>query len=265
LEDWSFRAADAVSRVAFERGVVSRNDLQKLVYGRVRGEFGLAAQAAVRTVKKVVDDYATLRGNIRAGRLGPAGSKRRRAAESKPVAFRPDAGQPYDDRMLSWQMDGGTVSVWTIAGRVKGLRFAGSADQLKTLAQYRRGESDLVCREGKWFLVATCEVPAEPVFEPGGWIGDDDGEVVPCQKYTGNDSGGEPEEAGSGPAPATAVTRNRSSPIGERCRGSRRCRRAPATLRPLPLLPTPCSPAPLSKHAVYGRADDASRLRPRTL
>ncbi|MGW1882444.1 hypothetical protein [Streptomyces sp. NPDC001970] len=75
------RAADAVSVVAYETGTTSRNELQKLVYARLKSEFGLAAQPAVRVVKKVVDAYATLRGNIRAGNLGPNGSRRRRRAE----------------------------------------------------------------------------------------------------------------------------------------------------------------------------------------
>ncbi|WP_308429422.1 hypothetical protein [Streptomyces albiflavescens] len=37
----------------------------------------------------------------------------RRAAE-KPVTFRPDGAQPYDDRMPSWQIVDRTVSRWTL-------------------------------------------------------------------------------------------------------------------------------------------------------
>ncbi len=170
-------AADVASSVAFERRAWSRNDLQKLVYGRLKADFGLSAQAAVRTVKKTVDAYATLRANIRAGNLGPAGARRRARAESKPIVFRQDAAQPYDDRILSWQHDAGTVSIWTVRGRLKGMRFVGHPDQLKGLREYRKGESDLVCRGGKWFLVATCEVPAAARFEPVDWIGVDRGIV----------------------------------------------------------------------------------------
>ncbi|MFJ2956869.1 RNA-guided endonuclease InsQ/TnpB family protein [Streptomyces sp. NPDC087270] len=171
-------AADAVSAVAFAKGATSRNDLHKLTYGRLKGEFGLGAQAAVRTVKKVVDAYAALRGNVRAGRLGPEGSPRRARTTSKRIAFRPDAAQPFDDRMLSWQHDAGTVSIWTVAGRLKGVRFTGAPDHLKTLAAFRKGESDLVCREGKWFLLAVCEVPAVPLnVHPVDWIGVDRGIV----------------------------------------------------------------------------------------
>jgi hypothetical protein len=83
-------------------------------------------------------------------RAGNLTAQRRAKAESKPVRFRPDAAQPFDDRMLSWQHDAGTVSIWTVAGRLKQVRFAGHPDHLKTLVQHRRGETDLVSRDGTW-------------------------------------------------------------------------------------------------------------------
>ncbi|WP_351233114.1 transposase [Streptomyces sp. NPDC002133] len=170
------RAADAASAVAHKTGTTTRNELQKLVYARLKAEFGLAAQPAVRTVKKVVDAYATLRANIRAGNLGPAASKRRRRAESKPIVFRPDAAQPYDDRILSWQHDAQTVSIWTVAGRIKNVRYTGHPDQLAMLEKFRRGESDLVHRDGMWFLIATCEIPEAPLnTDPVDWVGVDRG------------------------------------------------------------------------------------------
>ncbi|MER7820916.1 transposase, partial [Streptomyces sp. NPDC096153] len=170
------RAADAASLAAFESGITSRNELQKLIYVRLKAEFGLAAQPAVRTVKKVVDAYATLRANIRAGNLGPAASKRRSRAESKPIVFRPDAAQPYDDRILSWQYDARAVSIWTVHGRIKGVRYTGHPGQLAMLEKHRRGESDLVHRDGTWFLVATCEIPEALLnTDPVDWIGVDRG------------------------------------------------------------------------------------------
>ena len=87
--------------------------------------------------------------------------------------FRPDAAQPYDDRCLSWQLDTRTVSIWTTCGRLRGVRFACSADALKTLARYRQGESDLVHRDGRWFLMATCDVPEAGQYEPDGFLGID--------------------------------------------------------------------------------------------
>ncbi|MFE4720983.1 RNA-guided endonuclease TnpB family protein, partial [Streptomyces sp. NPDC056728] len=111
-------AANWVSAVAFEHGVPREYELRKYTYGELRSR-GLGAQAAQHIIKKTRDAYATLRANIRAGNLGKPGSKRRTKAESKPIVFRPEAAQPYDDRCLSWQYDAQTVSIWTTSGRIK--------------------------------------------------------------------------------------------------------------------------------------------------
>ncbi|MFW6721616.1 hypothetical protein ACHZ98_15905 [Streptomyces sp. MAR4 CNY-716] len=55
------RAATWVSEVAHAKGRKRRNELQEEVYYDTRAAFGLAAQPAVRVIKKVVDAYATLR------------------------------------------------------------------------------------------------------------------------------------------------------------------------------------------------------------
>lgn len=170
------RAANVASEVAFRTGKDRRNVLQEAVYYRLKADFDLGAQPAVRVVKKVCDAYATLKANIKAGNYGPAGSKRRTKVESKPVAFREEAAQPYDDRILTWNIDQQTVSVWTLAGRIKGIPFACSPEALKLLAS-RKGESDLVMRDGMFFLIATVDVPAPPVYEPDGFLGVDLGIV----------------------------------------------------------------------------------------
>ncbi|WP_210435378.1 transposase [Saccharopolyspora sp. ASAGF58] len=46
-------------------------------------------------------------------------------------------------------------------------------DALKTLREHRRGESDLIQRDGVFYLVATCEVPEAGQFEPERFIGVD--------------------------------------------------------------------------------------------
>ncbi|MFE1884000.1 RNA-guided endonuclease InsQ/TnpB family protein [Streptomyces diastatochromogenes] len=171
------RAAEYVSRIAFDTGVKDRNGLQKLVYADVKASFGLSAQPAVRVVKKVVDAYGALATSLKRGLLGRSGSSRYRKATSSPVVFRPDAAQPFDDRCLSWQMDARTVSIWTVEGRMRGIPYTGSADQLKTLAEHRTGETDLVQRGTKWFLLATCDIPDPDVFEPVDWNGVDRGVV----------------------------------------------------------------------------------------
>ncbi|MFD9288488.1 RNA-guided endonuclease InsQ/TnpB family protein [Streptomyces sp. NPDC060030] len=165
-------AACWVSGVAFERGVPREYELRKHTYAELKTR-GLGAQAAQHVIKKTRDAYTTLKANIRAGNLGKPGSKRRVKAETKPITFRSEAAQPYDDRCLSWQYDAGTVSIWTTAGRLRGVRFACSPDALKTLREHRKGESDLIECDGVFYLIAVCDVPEAEQYEPGGFIGVD--------------------------------------------------------------------------------------------
>jgi IS605 OrfB family transposase len=165
-------AACWVSAVAFERGVPREYELRKHTYAELKAR-GLGAQAAQHVIKKTRDAYTTLKANIRAGNLGKPGSKRRVKAESKPITFRPEAAQPYDDRCLSWQYDAGTVSVWTVAGRLKNVRFACSPDALKMLREHRKGESDLIERDGVFYLIAVCDIPEAEQYEPSGFVGVD--------------------------------------------------------------------------------------------
>ncbi|MFC3996231.1 hypothetical protein ACFOVU_09920 [Nocardiopsis sediminis] len=81
------RAATWVSATAHARGLFRRNELQQAVYHDTKATFALAAQPAVRTIKKVVDAYTTLKANIKAGNLGPEGSKRRTKAQATPVVL----------------------------------------------------------------------------------------------------------------------------------------------------------------------------------
>ncbi|MFJ9870990.1 RNA-guided endonuclease InsQ/TnpB family protein [Streptomyces sp. NPDC101165] len=181
--------ANWVSNVAFVNDVPREYELRKNTYSHLKAE-GLGAQAAQHVIKKVRDAYTTLHANLKAGNLGRPGSKRRRKVESKPIVFRPHAAQPYDDRCLSWQYDTQTVSIWTTAGRLKGVRFACSIDAFKVLQQYREGESDLVMRDGVFYLIATCEVPEAETYDPDGWIGVDLGIVNIATASTGYQAAG---------------------------------------------------------------------------
>ncbi|MGW1559256.1 RNA-guided endonuclease InsQ/TnpB family protein [Streptomyces sp. NPDC002144] len=171
-------AAGWASTIAFEKDVKRNFALREHTYGEIKARWGLGAQAAQHVVKKTCDAYATLKANLKAGNLGTRGSKRYRRATGKPIAFRPHGAQPYDDRMLSWQVPERRISIWTTAGRLKDVAFTASPQQLATVALYRKGESDLLYRDGRWFLNATCEVPeAPPNTEPQDFLGIDLGIV----------------------------------------------------------------------------------------
>ena len=182
-------AACWVSEVAFEHGVPREYELRRHTYGELRAR-GLGAQAAQHVIKKTRDAYTTLRANIRAGNLGKPGSKRRTKAESKPIVFRPEAAQPYDDRCLSWQYDAQTVSIWTTSGRIRHVRFACSPDALKMLREHRQGESDLIERDDVFYLIATCDVPEAEQYEPDSFIGVDVGIANIATTSTGHQAAG---------------------------------------------------------------------------
>ncbi|MDW6062722.1 transposase [Streptomyces sp. FXJ1.4098] len=167
-------AATWVSSLAYEHGISRNFALRKLTYTQIRARWGLGAQAAQHVIKKTCDAYVTLKANLKARNLGRPGSNRYRKATVKPITFRPEGAQPYDDRMLSWQIAQRRVSIWTLTGRVKDVKFTASVEQLATLTLHRRGESDLVRRDGMWFLMATCDVPEAPLnTEPADFLGID--------------------------------------------------------------------------------------------
>ncbi|WP_214107101.1 RNA-guided endonuclease InsQ/TnpB family protein [Acrocarpospora catenulata] len=156
-------AANLVSRAAWDMKTFRNYDLRRHTYTRLK-DMGLSAQPAQHVIKKVADAYTTVKAQVKATMRKPL---------TKPIGFRPDAAQPYDDRCLSWQVQARTVSIWTTGGRMKGVRFGCSDTQAAALAAYRNGESDLVHRAGMWLLVATCDIPDTDVTDPSGFLGVD--------------------------------------------------------------------------------------------
>ncbi|MGV0810325.1 transposase [Mycolicibacterium boenickei] len=187
------QTANLVSTIAHRERVFRGRDLRAITYAQARTHAGLGAQVAQSCIRKVADSYTTLRANLRAGRYGKQGSARRKKVESAPIRFRRLAAQPFDDRCLSWSHDtdtdtGGVVSIWTIEGRLKNLRFVGEAGQIALLRAYRSGETDLVIRRRRRgdaggrlvaYLVATLDLPEPPIrvgahlATADGWVGVD--------------------------------------------------------------------------------------------
>jgi transposase len=177
-------AASWLSAVMHEQRVRRKYTAQKRFYTELKSRFNLSAQPAIRVIGKVTDAYASLNANIDAGNYGPPGSRTRTTVAAMPIRFRDDAAQPFDARCLSWQIPeavGGreaTVSIWTTTGRLKGIRVLAAGRDLELLRTRAIGETDLICRDGKWFLYATVEVPVAQQADPiNGFLGVDVGIV----------------------------------------------------------------------------------------
>jgi putative transposase len=170
---------------------------QKRFYAEIRERFGLSAQPTIRVIGKVADAYTARRANVAAGNYGPPGSRRRSKVEQSPIGFRPLAAQPFDVRCLSWQFPdelsrAATVSIWTVAGRLKNIVIMGDPKQLMQLRARPVGESDLICRDGKWFLHATIEAPEAPLVDPvNGFVGVDMDIVNIASTSTGERASGD--------------------------------------------------------------------------
>jgi hypothetical protein len=84
--------------------------------------FGLSAQMAVRAIAKRVDAYAL---DKRTKRM-----------------FRKDGAFPYDERILSWDLESETVWLWRVAGRRRMPLEGGERE--RTRLERQPGESDLI-------------------------------------------------------------------------------------------------------------------------
>ena len=144
-------AANAASAVAWEQQSFRAYELQKLVYHQLRAQTGLAAQLVIRVLAKVGDAYKLDR-------------RRQRF-------FSNHGSIAYDDRILSWGIDRRRVSIWTLDGR-QTISFVGGERQIVLLAT-RKGETDLVYRNGAFYLLAVCVVDEPTPQEVDGVLGVD--------------------------------------------------------------------------------------------
>ncbi len=149
-------AATWLATAGHAAGVRRQYDMQKTFYYDLRTRFGLTAQAAVMTISKVADAFKI-------------------NSKTAPV-FRPDAAQPYDDRIMRFVLDGAAVSLWTLEGRMV-LPVVMGEHQRRLLA-FRKGQADLCLVRGRWFLAATCDVPETEDFHAEDWLGVDLGIVA---------------------------------------------------------------------------------------
>ena len=149
-------AANRLSQLAWDSGEFNKFALQRLFYRRMREEFSLSAQVVVRLIAKVADAYKL-------------DQKRQRV-------FRARGSIAFDRRILSWNIDASRISIWTVAGRLA-IPFVCGQHQ-RALLGSRKGESDLLYRDGSWLLFTAIEIAQPPKSEVKDWLGVDLGLVA---------------------------------------------------------------------------------------
>ncbi len=147
-------ACNAIAETAFAEQLANKFELQKLVYGEARTQYGLSAQMAIRAISKGVEAY-------------------KRDKSIKPI-FRKQGAITFDERIMSFK-GLNTVSLLTLHGRLL-VPFRVGGYQEARLNQIK-GQADLLYRNGVFSLAVTLEVPEPPPGEPTDTLGVDLGIV----------------------------------------------------------------------------------------
>src|SRR5215469_5954279 len=135
-------ACNYAGEVAFKTTTGNTFELQKMVYGSLRADYGLPAQLAIRAISKTVDAY-------------------KRDKSIQPT-FRPEGAIAYDERVMAFK-GLTTVSLLTLQGRALVPFRIGSYQQARMDAM--QGQADLIYRTGhggRWYLAVTLDVPTPP-------------------------------------------------------------------------------------------------------
>jgi putative transposase len=163
-------ACDDISATAFTTGTFRQYNLHALVYHPVKAQTKLNANHVVRAIAKVAHAY----------KLDTKGQR----------TFAPLGGIELDRDLLTWKVDAQTVSLNTVQGRLH-LPFVCSTAQ-KELLQEKKGQTDLLLRDGAFYLACAVTVAEAEPFTPAGCIGIDLGIVNVATDSEGNQYTGEP-------------------------------------------------------------------------
>ena len=147
-------ACNYISQLAFENHTASQVKLHHLAYRYLRKHYGLSAQMAVRVVGKVAEQY--------------------RRDKTRLHVFKPRSAMVYDSRILSWKSLE-KVSILTLRGRlIIPIRIGEyQAARMNTVVR----ETDLILRNGVFYLAAVVDAPEASPDDPVGTLGVDLGVI----------------------------------------------------------------------------------------
>lgn len=143
-------ACNYLSQLAFSHYTAGQVKLHHLAYRYLREHYGLSAQMAVRAIGKVAETY--------------------RRDKSKLIAFKPHSAMVYDQRILSFKgLD--KVSILTLRGRqIIPIRI-GAYQEARINRVIK--QTDLILRNGVFYLAVTVDAPEATPDDPVGAIGVD--------------------------------------------------------------------------------------------
>jgi IS605 OrfB family transposase len=157
-------ACNAISDYAWANQLFNQFKLHKVLYVDLRSKFSLGSQMTVRCLSKVADSY----------KLDKLAKRQFKAHGS--IAF--------DLHILKYFTEQQVVSIWTLGGREKIAYQCG--ERQREMLKHQKGESDLVYHRSEFYLLATCEVPEEPLEAVDSYLGVDRGVVNVATDSDGN-------------------------------------------------------------------------------
>ena len=144
------RACNYASKIAFESKTFGQFYIHRLIYHELRSKFGLSSQMTIRAVAQVSESY--------------------KANKATQHEFKPHSSMVYDQRILSWKgLD--KVSILSLDGRLIIPTRIGAYQEARLDRKIR--QSDLILRDGVFYLAVVVDAPEPTPDEPNGFLGID--------------------------------------------------------------------------------------------
>ena len=165
-------AASHAAGVGFEAKRFSQPSIHALCYRKLREQFGLSSQMAVRAIGKAVACF--------------------QVDKTRCPEFRAYGAMTYDQRLMSFK-GVHRVSLLTLVGRqiipmIYGQYQSERFDRIK-------GQCDLIFRDGKFYLLASIDLPDKAPIEVKEFVGVDLGVTNLASTSDGKRFGGDDVEA----------------------------------------------------------------------
>ena len=159
-------ACDEIAQTCFTQQSASKYTIQTLVYHTIREKYSLSAQMTIRAIAKTCEAF-----------------KLNKKVQPK---FKKHGSITYDSRILTFKglhLPHPQVSLTTLEGRQ--LFNLSICAYFAARTSRVQGQVDLVYRDGKFFLYATCDMPEGTPLEPDDVLGVDLGVVNIAVDNTG--------------------------------------------------------------------------------